>query len=612
MSKLLIVESPNKVKKIASFLGAGWIVKASVGHIRDLPPKEMGVDIASGSFRPSYEITDDRAEKVVRELKAASKSASEVYLATDPDREGEAIAWHIKEALNLKNPRRVTFHEITQSAVRAAVASPREIDLHLVAAQEARRVVDRLVWYTVSGPLSSAVRRDPKFSGVKASAGRVQSPAARLVVERERAIRDFKPRDHLAVRLFFSGDWFADWIIKPHLAPGQEYLTDQALAARAAGVRMVKVREFKDGVATESPPALFTTSTLQQAASSAIKMRPEATMRAAQALFESGLITYIRTDSPTLSKEAEDEIRAYARGQGWSVPDQAPVYKAKGSNAQEAHEAIRPTHINDRMVDAPDDQQQLYSLIWRRAVASQLSVARYATRSARMEAEEGATLGYIANARTLSELGWRVVYEEDEGDDEFEKDSKNPVPRVEVGAVLPVSSGKVLAKKTKPPARYTEASLIRALEEHGVGRPSTYAAILANIEKRGYVSIKKRMLQAEPLGEAVIGLLEGKFSFADLQYTAGMEARLDEVAAGKARYKEIVTKLWSVLDRERGALPSYAAASLADPNAPVYPCPDCGKPMRSRNGSRGKFWGCSGYPKCKTTRPDDHGKPGTR
>ena len=611
MPKLLIVESPNKVKKIQGFLGSDWTVKASVGHIRDLPKKELGVEVASGAFTPAYEITNPKA---VANLKAALASASEVYLATDPDREGEAIGWHLQQVLKLKNPWRVTFHEITAAAVKKAVAEPRRLDLNLIAAQEGRRVIDRLVGYTVSWPLTVALRRTKRFPEVRASAGRVQTPALRLVVERERAIRNFKPTDYFAVRLVFpgpDGPWWADWHVKPHLAPGVEYMTDRALAERAAAVRSVKVQDAKDGVASESPPAPFTTSTLQQSASTTLKMRPEATMKAAQELFEAGEITYIRTDSPTLSEDAVAEIRGYAASAGWPLPDKPPVYKAKGTNAQEAHEAIRPTHIATREVGGSPDAKRLYALIWARAVASQLQPAKYATRTVRLVSLDHGlppAFGYVATSRSLIEPGWRVVFQDDadETPEDSERDAPNPVPRLAPGASLKASDGKVLSKKTRPPPRYTEAALIRALEEQGIGRPSTYAAILSNIERRGYVSVAKRALKAEPLGEAVIDELAGKFSFADLPYTAAMETRLDDVAAGKLNYRAAVSEAWGTLSRERASLPDAAYAPAVD----GPPCPECGKPLRLRQGSRGPFWGCSGYPKCKVTRPDIEGKPG--
>ena len=615
--KLLIVESPNKVKKIQGFLGAGWTVRASVGHVRDLPKSATGVDLKT--FRPDYEVTNP---KVVQGLKSAAKEASAVYLATDPDREGEAIAWHLQQVLGLRKPHRVTFQEITPSAISAAVERPREIDLHLVAAQEGRRVIDRLVGYTVSGPLSRVLRRQSRFAAVRASAGRVQTPAVRLVVERERAIRNFVPQDHFGVRLSFAGGWWADWQTKPWLPAGEALITDRDLAARVAKTRRVQVAQVKDGTATEAAPAPFTTSTLQQAASTALKMRPEATMKAAQSLFEAGAITYIRTDSPVLSEEAVGEIRAEAARRGWPVPATPPKYKAKG-NAQEAHEAIRPTHIGETGTEGSPAEQALYGLIWRRTMASQLAPAEYATRAAQLHSldhEGPKPYGFLATSRVLTRPGWRVTQQaesaalsEEEGED---REAANPVPVLAAGAPLHAERAEVLAKKTKAPARYTEASLIRALEEQGIGRPSTYAAIMSNIERRGYVSLRKRALAAEPLGEAVIDVLGPHFSFASLPYTAAMEEMLDQVAAGAVSYQKAVGSAWERLSAECTTQPDFALRSgenasgaHAAPEGPAIPCPQCGKRLRRIAGKNGFFWGCTGYPGCKTTFPDNDGAP---
>lgn len=616
---ILIVESPNKVKKIQGILGPQWTVKASVGHIRDLPQKTMGVDLTT--FRPTYEVTN---AQVVRGLQAAVKGHhdTDIYLATDPDREGEAIAWHVQKVLKLKNPWRVTFQEITTTAIHKAIAAPRAIDVRLVAAQEGRRVIDRLVGYTVSGPLTRVLRKEAPFAHVKASAGRVQTPAVRLVVEREQAIRTFVARDFFGARLRFTGGWSAEWVTKPWHREGEPFITDRALAEQVARTRQVEGVSTEDGTAHESPPPPFTTSSLQQAASTALRMRPQDAMRCAQKLFEAGLITYIRTDSPVLSDEAVAEIRAFAKKAGWPIPAQPPRYKAKG-NAQEAHEAIRPTHIDQRTVNAGSDEQALYQLIWRRTVASQLTPAEYATRTARLISRDHTgprPYEFVAQSRTLTVPGWRVAQQQEiqsqrdedaevEGDDEG--GSANPVPVIRPGQPLTATDGQVLIKKTKPPPRYTEASLIKALEERGIGRPSTYAAIMATIERRGYVRLKKRILFAEPLGESVIAILGGHFSFADIPYTAAMESRLDAVAQGQNTYNEVVSAAWKHLadECERQGFALHAAPADLTPAGPAIPCPQCGKPLRLRTGKRGPFWGCSGYPKCTQTCPDHEGTP---
>lgn len=616
MGKLMIVESPNKVKKIQGMLGSGWTVKASVGHIRDLPKTTTGVD--TSNFRPTYETTNP---KVVQGLKAAAKSLrdTDIYLATDPDREGEAIAWHIQQVLGVKSPWRVIFQEITDSAIKKAVQSPRAMDLHLVAAQEARRVIDRLVGYTVSGPLTRTLRREARFSSIKASAGRVQTPALRLVVERERAIRDFVPRDHFGAQILFSGGWHAEWVTKPWCPEGEVLITDRQLAERAARTRQVSVQTAQDGTAQESPPPPFTTSSLQQAASTTLKMRPQDTMKTAQSLFEAGAITYIRTDSPVLSEESVAAIREEARRRQWPLPEQPPRYKAKG-NAQEAHEAIRPTHIEQTDCGGSPTEQALYALIWRRTMASQLLPARYATRTVNLVSLDHTgprPYTFLAASRTLTHPGWRITQQaetaaqtEEEGDD---SEGPNPVPVLRSGQALTAQDGKIIIKKTKAPPRYTEASLIKALESQGIGRPSTYAAILANIERRGYVSLKKRALYAEPLGESVIDILGPHFSFADLPYTADMESALDQIAAGQSSYQSVVRAAWERLEGECAAQPGFAirenVSGASTPTGPVIPCPQCGKPLRSLTGKRGPFWGCSGYPQCAATYPDHEGRP---
>lgn len=339
-AKLLILESPGKVKKVQEILGSGWKVAASVGHVRDLPVKEMGV--AAPDFKPQY-LPTDRGKEVLSRLAGLAKNAEEVFLATDPDREGEAIAWHLQDALKLKNAKRVTYAEITESAIRAALSVPRSIDMALVAAQEGRRVLDRLCGYLVSGPLSNA-------AGEKLSAGRVQSPAIRLVVEREREIKVFASTTHYGVELTFENvdnitdGWKASWVVKPWIEDGQEYLLNKSLAEKTAALRTLDVLDCTESESRTAPPAPFTTSTLQQSASSSLKFTPKQTMQLAQRLYEQGAITYMRTDSPNLSQEAVQSIRAFCESQSWPLVETPRQWKSK-EGAQEAHEAVRPTHI---------------------------------------------------------------------------------------------------------------------------------------------------------------------------------------------------------------------------------------------------------------------------
>lgn len=594
---LVVIESPGKKSKLESILGASFTIRASYGHVRDLPEKELGVEI--GTFRPSYVVGDDRAKRTIKALKEAAEQADRVLLATDPDREGEAIAWHVAEALKLKNPQRITYGEITAKAVKAAVAAPRSIDMDLVHAQEARRILDRLVGYQVSPALSDK-------AGKSLSAGRVQSPAVRLVVDRERAIRGFTPTTHYGVSLSFSepAPWRATW--EPVLAEGQEYQLDAALAEAVAKVTQVRVLAFDEGTSTAAPPAPFTTSTLQQAAQAKLKLKPKKTMELAQRLYEQGAITYMRTDSPNLSDEAYEAITAYAGNNGLPLAAKRRTWKAKG-NAQEAHEAIRPSHIEDHEVGENDDERALYKLIWTRTVASQLADATFATRTAQLESTlpiEGVAASFRARGRTLIDKGWKRLYEDPDdegGDDEDETD--NAVPVLEVGVVLDVETGSVLTKTTKAPKRYTLATLVKELEAHGIGRPATYAAILDNITRREYVlEDKKGFLAATPVAEKIIDELVGTFGFIGLDYTRELEQKLDEIADGSRTYLDVVATAHAQLIGEIAALGP----------GQVHSCPECGKPLRKRQGKEGSFWGCSAYPECKVTMPDSEGVPGQR
>lgn len=505
---LLIVESPNKTKKIRAILGPGWNVQASFGHVRDLPEHEMG--LGPPDFKPHYEILK-RAVQHVKKLQVMAQSAGRIYLATDPDREGEAIAWHLQVALRLKNPERVCFNEITEKAVKAAMQAPRKIDLDRVAAQEARRSMDRLVGYRVSPELCR--RMDAKLS-----AGRVQSPALRLVVEREREIENFTAIKHFGVTLFFdgpAGDWWAHWLPKPLLPEGEEHWTDEAFARRVAEVREVKVVGFRDHERRFEPPAPFTTSTLQQAASAKLNTNPKKTMDVAQALFEQGLITYMRTDSPNLSDEAVAEIRAFCDGNQMPLSPQPRTWQAKVS-AQEAHEAIRPTHLNQRTAGGDASERSLYQLIWERAVASQMAAAVYDVRQAVMESVEaldGKTLRFGAKGERLKFAGWLSLTGGDAADEGEYEGRDNPVPPLKAGDRLTAKDAKLVEKKTEPPRRYTQAGLVKALERLGIGRPSTYAAIMEGLVRRGYVVIKGKMMHPTDIAKAVVDILKPAFSF---------------------------------------------------------------------------------------------------
>lgn len=596
-AKLLILESPGKVKKVQEILGSGWKVAASVGHVRDLPVKEMGV--TAPDFKPQY-IPTDRGKEVLSRLAGLVKSAEAVYLATDPDREGEAIAWHLQDALKLKNAKRVAYAEITEKAIKAALNAPRSIDMALVAAQEGRRVLDRFCGYMISGPLSNA-------TGQKLSAGRVQSPAVRLVVEREREIQKFRSTTHYGAELTFENvdnitdGWKAAWQIKPWLpdsADGQEYLLDKALAEKAAALRSLEVLDCKESESRSAPPAPFTTSSLQQAASNALKFTPKQTMQLAQKLYEGGHITYMRTDSPNLSQDAVDAIRTFCEGQDWPLVEKPRTWKSK-EGAQEAHEAIRPTHIEVEEAGETADEKALYRLIRLRSLASQLEDAVYAVRVLQLGADlDGKQALFEAKGRTLLSLGWKILTADDAATEDSEDlaEPENPVPAMKPGTRPTALSGAVLIKKTKPAPRYTEASLVRELEKRGIGRPSTYAAILDTIMARSYVKTEKRFLLPTPLGVMVADGLCGHFTFIDYDFTRRMEQALDDIAAGKADYRAVISEAHARLEQE--------LAAFAKATGKV--CPKCGKPMVHRVKNPGKdgkggydFWGCTGWPECK-------------
>ncbi|KWF77581.1 DNA topoisomerase I [Burkholderia diffusa] len=607
--KLMIIESPGKVKKLSAILGADWKIAASVGHIRDLPHHDTTeTQIVAGieaDYRPVYEMTE-RGGDVVKKLKALASEADEVYLATDPDREGESISWHLQQCLKLKNPLRVAFNEITPSAVKAALMAPRSIDVKRVAAQEARRVLDRLVGYMVSPELM-------RQQGEILSAGRVQSPAVRLVVERERQIRAFRQTLHFGAMLFFAdaktGEWRSEWQTKPDfVTEDSPYFMDKDFAAAVAGVKSVVVDGFKEGEAKRSPPAPFTTSTMQQAASVALGLDPKAAMEAAQKLYEQGHITYHRTDNPNVSDEALPDIYSVAVKLGLDMADEPRKFKAK-DGAQEGHPAITPTHWDVEEAGETDEQRALYKLIRLRAIGCQLADARYAVRKVQLRAESpvnGRAVTFEGTGRTLVYVGWLKLLAGDQTEDEDEggKEADNPVPFLEVGQVLAVDHGSLLEKKTKAPPRYTLASLVKKLEEEGIGRPATYAAIMDNIVGREYVVVEKKFVKPTPTGEKIVDALVGKFQFVDLGFTRELEDDLDRIAQGQAAYKGVIQRLHEQLEGEISAQQSTVATK--------FPCPECGKPLRRIQGKKGAFWGCSGHPDCSVSLPDEGGKPGQR
>lgn len=596
--KLIIVESPAKIKKIQECLGSDWKVTASVGHIRDLPQKEMGIE--PPNFVPSYEVTEDK-KKVVADLKKLVKDASEVYLATDLDREGEAIAFHLKETLNLKTYKRVTFSEITKNAILKAVENPRQIDDAMVAAQESRRVLDRLVGFTVSPALSNQ-------SGITLSAGRVQSPAVRIAVEREREIRNFVKQEFYTVTTTLENGLTLELDAKGW-CDNDKHIFDKSVAEAIAENKNYVVSKASIDEKKANPRAPFTTSTLQQAASSLLKMSPKETMKNAQALFEQGAITYHRTDTPNLSAEAFEEIKALLTEEGYDTQDQQLTWSSK-ENAQEAHEGIRPTNIAEGLVGQDANQKKLYELIRERTLASVMPPAIDVVTSIELSSVEPIKAGELENhaifkvsGKVEKYAGWRKIVVI-----EAAKKGAGELPVMVYEGENHTGTNEVKSKSTQPPSRYTEASLVKALDNLGIGRPSTYAAILENITSRGYIQLgtgeggksKEMQVVATPLAETLIDAII-KMTFVNLDYTKKLEDDLDLIAHNKGTYLDLVRDVYEVLNSELGNIEIESME-------PQNPCPSCKSNLRRIKGSKGYFWGCSNR-ECGFTCEDDKSKP---
>lgn len=622
MTILIIVESPNKTEKIAAYLGADYKVMASVGHIRDLPTNEMGVE--PPYFKPTY-VSNDRSKKVIARLREAAKSASDVYLATDPDREGEAIAWHLQDTLKLKNPKRVKFNAITKDAILKAIGNPGTIDMGLVGAQEARRVLDRLVGYSVSPLLKSIA------GGVTSlSAGRVQTPAVMLVVNIERAIANFKPVDHYKLKVQFPWPgkpgtlWGATWqhraLQKALGVEETDIFTDKNFVQQISNA-LVQQNNFlvykTDGKETfRKPPPPFSTSLLQQVANSKLGFGVDATMAAAQKLFENGLITYMRTDSLNLEEDACEEIRAWLTSKGFDVPPTRNTWNSK-ENAQEAHEAIRPTEISNLQPSefaAGSAEGKLYKLIWERTVACQMQPAKYFSMSAILVSAlkvQGHNLQFIARGRTLISEGWLKLTPEEPGADEDgnekeddDGDDCSALPSLQDGERIQCVKSEGITSTTKPPARLTVGTLVKELERYGIGRPATYASIISTILARNYIETKGKKVYATKLGEVTTDFLRKHFSFARLDFTKIMEGGLDKIASGEATYLKVVTYQHDMLTKEISALGAGASndatsEALKGAFGDLVRCPVCEKgSMVRRKGGSGHYWSCSNYPAC--------------
>ena len=619
MSNLVIVESPSKAKTIGKYLGPDYTVKASMGHLRDLPKSTMGVDLEA-DFEPKYVAVAGK-EDIISDLKKAAKNADTVYLATDPDREGEAISWHLMHLLGLDESKtcRVTFNEITQKVVQQSIASPRAIHQSLVDAQQARRVLDRIVGYQLSPLLWKKVRRG-------LSAGRVQSVATRLVVDRENEIRAFEPKEYwsLDVELARQGKaggfvarYWGDTKKRELENQAQVQQVLDAIADKPFTVTSVKRADKKRSAA---PP--FTTSTLQQEASRKLNMTPKRTMAVAQQLYEGvdvagegtlGLITYMRTDSLRLSNEAMADAASFIRSRyGDSYYYGKPhVFKTK-SSAQDAHEAIRPTHVEldpERIQSSlTREQYRLYKLIWSRFLASQMANAVYDTVAIDTQCA-GHT--FRSTHQSLKFSGFVAVYEE--GRDDEAEAVGSPLPDLQEGEQALCTNIKPEQHFTQPPARYTEATLVKAMEEKGVGRPSTYASIVSTIQDREYVNKTDKRLAPTALGEVVTQLMMERFQdIIDVEFTANMESRLDDVEAGKQHWKALLGEFYGQFHQEMvDAEAALEGVRLKVPDEVTEEiCEVCGKNMVVKIGRFGKFLACPGFPECTNTKPIVEKMPG--
>ncbi len=579
-NKLLIVESPAKAKTIEKYLGGEFTVRASIGHIRDLPKSNKNAIDIPGGFIPHYEISAGK-EKVVSELKNLSKKADEVVLATDPDREGEAIAFHLKEALGLKNPKRIVFHEITKEAVQEAAQHPRAIDDKLVSAQEARRVLDRLFGYDLSGLIWKKLRYG-------LSAGRVQSPALRILCEREREIRAFIPEAYWVITADFETKKKEKIPFVCSVEPKTEKEADQIIAnAKEASWQFADVEETETLRKARAP---FTTSTLQQAASSRLGYSPSITMRLAQKLYEAGHITYMRTDSTNLATQAMGEIAGLITktyGQEYCAPKK---FATKSKNAQEAHEAIRPTHPSTSTAGSGPQEQKLYKLIWARTVASQMSDAKL-LKTKIVAAAKDVPDFHATGSRVLFD-GWLAADPAARGEDV-------ELPAVKSDDPLTLLEINSEGKETQPPSRYSEAGLVKELEKRGIGRPSTYASIIKTIIDRGYVVKEQKALHPTDTGETVSDFLEKYFAgYISDTFTADMEDQLDDIAAGKREYVKTLKDFYGPFKKDVDSKNKIEKITNLGEAPANITCPECGAAMIIKLSRSGKFYSCSRFPDC--------------
>ncbi len=620
--KLVIVESPAKARTLGKILGSRYSIKSSVGHVRDLPPSKLGVDVENG-FAPKYVIPKEK-KKVVKELKEASQRASAIYLATDPDREGEAISWHLIESIGTNSlpTHRVVFHEITEEAIKAAFNHPRQINMDLVNAQQARRVLDRLVGYKISPLLWRNIRRG-------LSAGRVQSVALRIIVEREREIQNFFPQEYWTIEVELTRTEKKATPFRAKLTglkekrqklniQHQEEAERVAADLKVANYCVAKVSKRK---LSRQPTPPFITSTLQQEAWRRLHFTADRTMKIAQQLYEGlsvgdegvvGLITYMRTDSTRVSESAVQETRTYIEGKYGAkfLPPRPRGFARKVKGAQEAHEAIRPTKIGrEPQLIKPyltSEQVKLYDLIWKRMVASQMADAQFDIASVDIEAKEPEkerTYILKASATVPRFLGFLTLYSEGKDEADSEEDGK-ALPPLAKGDQLRLLGLFPEQHFTQPPPRYNEATLVKALEENGIGRPSTYAPIISTLRQRGYVERKEARLYPLEIGMVVNDALVEHFSsIIDTAFTAKMEERLDGISRGELDWVGLIQEFYTPFEEslQRATTRMVKIKEADQPTDEI--CPKCGKAMVIRTGRYGKFLACTGFPKCKTTKP---------
>lgn len=603
MAKLVIVESPSKAKTIKKYLGGDYEVIASQGHIIDLPSSKFAVDV-DNDFKPEYKTMKGKAN-IIKEIKDHAKGKDVVYLATDPDREGEAIAWHIKNLLNIKDDEkcRIEFNEITKNAVKKAVEKPRVVNQALVDAQQARRILDRIVGYKLSPLLWKKVKKGT-------SAGRVQSVALKIIVDREREIRDFKPEEYYL--MYAKLEKGEDIVLAKFYGDkdGRINLKDKKQVEsiiKKIDNKEYEVVDIKKSERRKNPPAPFTTSSLQQEASRKLGFGVKKTMMVAQKLYEAGFITYMRTDSTRLSDDAKKMAKEYITSKFGKNYYLNREFKAK-ENAQDAHEAIRPSHL-DAVMELGKDEEKLYNLILNRFLASQMSVAVYDTTRIKVDVED-----YIfhINGSTIKFDGFMKLYIEGKDDkaktkvdiEEDEDDEERVLPEFSVGEILKQKELKADKKTTEPPARYTEASLVKVMEEKGVGRPSTYAPTISTIEDRLYIEKEGRYLKPTELGEIVNKLLEENFKeIVDVKFTADMENKLDEVAESKQNYVEMLREFYEPFNKNLTEVQDKIEKVKIPEQETDVICEKCGKNMVIKQGRFGKFLACPGYPQCQNIKP---------